>query len=127
MRSFSEIINVSSGHLDWNNHVNNMVYLQWALDISRNHWLQEISEEIATQYFWVVKSHHIEYKKQAFLNEELTINTYVKSIKGPISERVVEIWRNDVLIAQVTSNWCFLDAKSQKPKRVPEEIQKLFQ
>lgn len=126
MNSFSKTLIVSNEHLDWNNHVNNIVYLQWAVDISREHWLSRVNKEVAENNFWVVRSHHIEYKKQAFLNDELIIKTYVESVKGPLSERKVEIGRGDELIVTVSSSWCFIDSITQKLKRVPEVIQELF-
>ncbi|MFK7953158.1 MAG: acyl-CoA thioesterase [Ekhidna sp.] len=126
MKSFSKTIRVSPEHLDWNSHVNNITYLQWAVDLSREHWLSEVSEEIANNNFWVVRSHHIEYKKQAFLGDELQIKTFVESVKGPLSERIVEIRRDETLIAEVNSSWCFIDLVTQKLKRVPEDIQELF-
>lgn len=119
MNIYSKQINVKPEHLDWNKHVNNIVYLQWAVDISREHWLAKVSEEIANSHRWIVRSHHIEYKKQAFLGEELQLKTYVESVKGPLSERVVEILRKEDLVARIQSKWCFIDGKTQKIKRVP--------
>jgi acyl-CoA thioester hydrolase len=127
MDSFSQSITVGPEHLDQNQHVNNLVYLQWTLDISKEHWLSLVSKEILNSYYWVVRSHHIEYKKQALLGDELTIKTYVTNYKGPFSERIVKVLNTeDEVIAEVKSNWCLLDQALQKPIRVPEEIRKLF-
>lgn len=100
--------------------------MKWALDISREHWLSEISEEINEQYFWMVRSHHVEYKKQAFLGDEIIVKTYVEGYRGPFSDRVVKIYKEDDLLVQVKSNWCLIERETQKLKRVPEEIQALF-
>ena len=54
MDILSQELEVTQEHLDFNNHVNNLVYLQWALDISRDHWLSKISEDIDQAYFWMV-------------------------------------------------------------------------
>ena len=126
MDVFSEEIVVSKEHLDFNNHVNNLVYLQWALDISRKHWLAKISDTIDQQFFWMVRSHHVEYKKQAFLGEEIVIKTYVEGYRGPFSDRIVKIYRGEDLLVQVKSNWCLIERDTQKLKRVPEEILQLF-
>ena len=88
MKIFSKSIVATNAHLDFNNHVNNLVYMQWALDISREHWLSEISDEIDDQYFWMVRSHHVEYKQQAFLGDEITIKTNVEGYRGPFSDRI---------------------------------------
>ncbi|WP_436517878.1 acyl-CoA thioesterase [Ekhidna sp. To15] len=126
LQLFDQKIIVSKDHLDFNNHVNNLIYMQWALDISRAHWLSEISKEIDSQYFWMVRSHHVEYKKQAFFGDELLVQTFVSGYRGPFSERIVKISRDEELLVEVKSNWCLIERKTQKLKRVPEEIQVLF-
>lgn len=126
MKIYSKHINVTSDHIDFNNHVNNLVYLQWALDISREHWLSLADEKITDHYFWVVRKHEIDYFKQSFEGDNLEINTYVASIRGPFSERIVQIRKESEMIVEVKSNWVFLERSSQKLKRVPEEIQTLF-
>lgn len=126
MKIFEKQITVTKDHLDFNNHVNNLVYMQWALDISREHWLSEISEEINEKYFWMVRSHHVEYKKQAFLGDEITVKTFVDGYRGPFSDRIVKVYKGDELLVEVKSNWCLIERATEKLKRVPEEIMKLF-
>lgn len=126
MKFFTKRITVTQEHLDFNDHVNNLVYMQWALDISREHWLSEINEEINEKYFWMVRMHHVEYKKQAFLDDEITVKTYVVGYRGPFSARVVKIYKGDEILVEVNSNWCLIERETQKLKRVPEEIQNLF-
>ncbi|MEP1035490.1 thioesterase family protein [Ekhidna sp.] len=126
MQLFDQNIIVNKDHLDFNNHVNNLIYMQWALDISRAHWLAEVTEEIDLQYFWMVRSHHVEYKKQAFLGDEITVKTYVEGYRGPFSDRIVKICNANELLVEVKSNWCLIERETQKLKRVPEEIQALF-
>ncbi|MEQ8905433.1 thioesterase family protein [Ekhidna sp.] len=126
MRNFEKKIIVTKDHLDFNEHVNNLVYMQWALDISREHWLSEINEAINEQYFWMVRSHHVEYEKQAFLGDEIIVKTYVEGYRGPFSNRIVKIFKGEELLVQVKTNWCLIERETQKLKRVPEEIQALF-
>ncbi|MEO1253790.1 MAG: acyl-CoA thioesterase, partial [Bacteroidota bacterium] len=109
MKDFIKTVIVSNEHLDFNNHVNNLVYMQWALDISREHWLSAIDDEINENFFWIVRSHHIEYRKQAFLGNELTIKTFVQGYRGPFSERIVEVYKAKDLLVSVTSNWCLIE------------------
>lgn len=126
MDILSEEITVMKEHLDFNSHVNNLVYLQWALDLSRKHWLSKITEEINQAYFWMVRSHHVEYKKQAFIGDQLTVRTYVEGYRGPFSDRIVKVFKGEDLLVQVKTNWCLIERETQKLKRVPEEIQVLF-
>ena len=126
MDILTQELKVKQDHLDFNEHVNNLVYLQWALDISRKHWLSRITKEIDNEYFWMVRSHHVEYKKQAFLGDLLSVKTYVEGYRGPFSDRIVKIYKEDNLLVQVKTNWCLIERKTQKLKRVPEEIKMLF-
>ena len=77
---------------------------------------------------WVVRNHNITYHKSAVLGNTIAISTYIKSNKGPISTRVVEIKnkKTDELLVKSVTEWCLLDAKTFRPKRVPAEIQDLF-
>lgn len=123
---YEKLITVIKEDLDFNNHVNNLVYMKWALDISREHWLSAITEEINENYFWMVRSHHVEYRQQAFLGDQLKIQTYVEGYRGPFSDRMVKIYKGEELLVKVLSNWCLIERATQKLKRVPEEIQVLF-
>ena len=119
-------ITVQSSDIDQLNHVNNTVYLKWVQDISEGHWRQQTSDEIQAQYVWMVLEHHIKYKKQAVLGDEITAVTYVHEMTGVRSIRHVEFYRGDELLVECHSQWCMLDAESLRPKRVPEELKALF-
>ncbi|MEQ8471229.1 MAG: thioesterase family protein [Marinoscillum sp.] len=119
-------VKVSQEHLDQLNHVNNIVYLQWVQEISEEHWRDRTTNEIREKVIWMVLDHHIMYKKQALLGDELRIVTFVKGMTGVRSIRHVEVWRGDELLVETHSQWCMLDIDTLRPKRVPEEIIELF-
>ena len=123
---YRKLISVSSEDIDFNDHVNNLVYLKWALDVSRDHWVSSVSKDVQSNYFWVVRAHHIEYLKPAFEGDEIQIQTFVQSIRGPFSERIVHMLKHGELIVKVKSNWCFLGKSNQKLTRVSEEVKELF-
>jgi len=126
MQSYSKTITVLPAHIDDLNHVNNVVYLQWVQDIAKEHWFLRTTDQINTAYFWVVVKHELEYKKPAFLGDELTVTTYVEEFKGALSVRCVEFKIGDQLIVSTRSQWCLIGAKDHKPKRVPKEFFDLF-
>lgn len=126
MEVFEKTIVVSEEHLDELNHVNNVVFLQWVQDISKEHWLSKTNEEINSKMYWVVRNHHLEYKRQVFLGEQIQVRTFVTNYKGPFSERVVEIYCDDRLAVKATSNWCLLNRENDRPMKVSEELQRLF-
>ena len=73
---YEHAILVTAGHLDELNHVNNVTYLQWVQDVAKAHWNLRAPEELKKEYIWVVINHFLEYKKPAFLGEELAVKNF---------------------------------------------------
>lgn len=128
MKVFEKIITVSEDDLDELHHVNNIRYVQWVQDIAKQHWQKETTKEINDQYFWVMLSHHIEYKKEAKLNDQVVIKTYVRQTETLFSYRVVEFYNQEsqVLLAKSETKWCFMNAQTLKPTRIPQDVVELF-
>jgi len=128
MKNYTEVFDVVPNDLDDLNHVNNIRYVEWIQDISKKHWAQVTSREIQESMIWVVRNHNITYHKSAVLGNTINISTYIRSNNGPISTRIVEIKNNntDELLVKAITEWCLLDSKTFRPKRVPKEIQALF-
>lgn len=120
-----EII-VQSEHLDAIKHVNNAVYVQWIQEIAGEHWHSKFAKKEVPEDFWVVLEHHIQYKKQAFLGELLRVETYVEEPNGLRWPRVVNFYREDTLIVTARTSWCWIDAQSQRPKRISPEVLATF-
>ncbi|WP_350288311.1 acyl-ACP thioesterase domain-containing protein [uncultured Croceitalea sp.] len=127
MNAYSILKTVTKENLDDLNHVNNVVYVQWIQEISKKHW-QAVSKSLTEDYIWVVRRHDITYYDAAKLKEEVLITTNIKTTKGPISFRQVEMKNNKtgkILVKSITE-WCLLNAETQKPIRVPDTIKNLF-
>ena len=129
MQIFEKCITVKPDDLDELDHVNNVRYLQWVQDVAKDHWNQNVTADILEHYFWVVVSHHIEYKGAAVLDDEIRIKTYVTRSEGVTSTRVVEMYRkaDDKLLVKAETNWCFMSIKSKRPTRITAEIANLFE
>lgn len=128
MKPFEQTIRVTEAHLDELQHVNNVQYLQWVQDIAGAHWQSLIAGKTEAFGLWVVRSHHIEYKRQAKLGDNLRAVTHVELTKGFLSERIVRFYLEDTttLVAQCSTQWCYLDPNTQKLLRIPEDIHALF-
>ena len=73
----------------------------------------------------IVKSCNIEYKKSAFLEDELTIRSFVKSITKT-SFFMNQIITKDVeIIVEAQVHLVFID-KNGKPIKIPEDIHSKF-
>ncbi len=128
MKKHSKTITVLPEHLDELQHVNNVTYVAWIQEISAEHWGNAATEEMKKKYYWVVRNHNITYHQQAFLNDEISIETYILHNKGPLSTRFVEMTRRKTGQRLVTSEtqWCLLHSESMKPLRVTDDIVSLF-
>jgi acyl-CoA thioester hydrolase len=73
----------------------------------------------------VVKSCNIEYKKPSYLEDELKIRSFVKSVTKTSFFMSQFISRNDELIVEAKMHLVFVD-KNGKPIKVPEVIFKYF-
>ena len=73
----------------------------------------------------IVKSCNIEYKKSAFLEDELTIRSFVKSITKTSFFMNQIITKDEKIIVEAQVHLVFID-KNGKPIKVPEEIYSKF-
>jgi len=125
---FKQSFTVPAAAIDGLNHVNNVTYLQWCLDAAEAHWISKTSETQRQQYIWVVLNHSISYKNPSFLGEKLQTQTWIENYKGAKSERQYRIIRlsDNKTLVEAKTLWCFLDAKTFRPTKIPEEISNLF-
>lgn len=128
MKSFEQQVIVGPEHLDALDHVNNVQYLQWVQEIAGAHWESLIEDQGEKYGLWVVRSHNIEYKRQAKLGDAIRIVTHVELTEGFLSERRVRFFLGEstIVIAQCRTQWCYLDPESQKLIRIPKTIHHLF-
>ena len=128
MKIYEYQITVSKDDIDDLNHVNNVRYVDWINEAAKKHWQLTAPKKIRDNFYWVVISHHIDYKSPAFLNEVILIKTYVRQSEGVKSFRVVEIFNlnSGKLSVKSETVWCMMDAKTHRPNRIPEEIMSLY-
>lgn len=128
MRHYEKTLVVAANDLDELNHVNNVRYVQWIQDISKEHWQTYASEEIQAKVVWVVMNHHISYKSAAKLGDHIRISTHIAESHGATSVRVVEMHyvKTNQLLLRSKTDWCLLNAVTLKPIRISGEIKKLF-
>ncbi len=73
----------------------------------------------------IVKSCNIEYKKSAFLEDGLTIRSFVKSITKTSFFMNQIITKDEKIIVEAQVHLVFID-KNGKPIKIPEEIYSKF-
>ncbi|MBT8296510.1 MAG: acyl-CoA thioesterase, partial [Gramella sp.] len=99
---------VKKNHLDKQKHVNNVQYVQWVQDIAEQHWEERASAEQKKNVLWVVVKHEINYKREAFLNEQILLQTYVGDTTHVTSIRhvIIKNAETDKLLAEAKTTWC---------------------
>lgn len=118
---YSKDIVVTEQHLDRNNHVNNVQYVHWVEEIAELHWDLMKNHTDYSNGLWVLIDHHIKYKKQAFLNDVITVRTYPCSPKGIRQPRRVEFYCHGELLAESDTLWIMIDGETKKTIRVKED------
>ena len=73
----------------------------------------------------IVKSCNIEYKKPTYLEDELTVRSFVKSITKTSFFMNQIITRNNEVIVESQIHLVFVN-KDGKPKKIPEQIYSKF-
>ena len=125
-KSFEFNFQVKETEIDELNHVNNVNYLNWVQLAANKHWVFLSNSEIDSEFVWVVLRHEIDYISPAFLNENITVKTWIGETYGVKSERFVEIKREGELLTKAKTIWCLLNKKTLKPTRIPENILRLL-
>ena len=121
---FSHSFHVSAEDIDALGHVNNVAYVRWIQDVAVAHWLSVTTEDVREKYTWMLTRHEIDYKKQTFENEEVTVTTWVGEPTRVSWERFTEIRRGDDLLVKARSIWCLIDRKTLRPIRIREDLVK---
>ena len=131
MQPFIYTFGVLAEHIDLNKHVNNVTYLTWMMEAAARHsnsvgfGFEQCRDLGGT---WVAKSHTIEYRKPAFEGEELQMETWIESIGKVMSVRRYRLTRpvDDAVICEGKTEWVFVDARRQRPTKIPQEIIEAF-
>ncbi|WP_282017821.1 acyl-CoA thioesterase [Salegentibacter mishustinae] len=126
---FEQSFLVEKKHLDEQNHVNNVQYVQWVQDVARAHWEVRATKEQNDKFFWIVVKHEISYKQQAFLGDKILLQTYVGETSHVKSTRHVIIKNADSgkVLVEAKTTWALMDQEKKKPAKISEELKKVFQ
>jgi len=98
-------------HLDDQQHVNNVMYVQFMQDIAIQHWNNVCPPELNEEIVWVVKRHEIDYHAPAFLGDELLLKTYTGALTAVSWDRHCEIIRvsDQKRIISSKSTWVLIE------------------
>lgn len=114
--------------LDPTQHVNNAVYLSYLEEcairdaVSRGWPISRMIEEGG--FAIVARRYRIEYLGQALLDDELEIATWISDVKRATAVRHYTIRRaaDDELLTRAQALWVWVDLKTGRPTRIPENF-----
>jgi acyl-CoA thioester hydrolase len=121
---------VPAAAVDGNGHVNNVQYIQWMQDAAVQHSANAGCTRLteAAGATWVARSHTIEYLRPAYVEEQISVLTWVADFRKVRSLRKYRFFRDDdgALLARGETSWVFVDLESGKPRNVPAEVAGCF-
>ena len=126
LNKFTFTVVVDKHKIDDLNHVNNINYLEWVQSAAQKHWEILSNSNFETKHVWVVLRHEIDYFSAAFLNDEITLKTWIGNSYGIRSDRYVNVMRNGEILCSTKTIWCLLDKTTMKPTRIPSEIMEIL-
>ena len=122
---------VRTYEVDENGHVNKAVYLQWAEQLTAEHaeavgFGREWS--IAHGGAWLVRRHEITYHQPARRGDELELIVRVVGVGGVRGRRHTEVRlaATAMLLAEVSSEWVWVNLVDGRAARVPAELVEAF-
>lgn len=117
--------------IDTAQHVNNATYLNYIEDagiqVSKFYgW--PVARSIAANFAVIARSHHIEYRQPAVMDDELDIATWVSAASRTTAHRYYTIKRaaDGELLVQARTLWVWIDLQTRRPIRIPPEFIEAF-
>ncbi|MGG6295122.1 acyl-CoA thioesterase [Leptolyngbya sp. AN02str] len=128
--AYTQEIEVQPHHCDVQNHVNNVMYVQWIQDLaiaaynSRGYSRETDSEHL----IWVVRRHEIDYLAPAFVGEQLQLVTWIESSKLTTLSRRTEVTRigDRQILCRARTEWCYFNVDRNRPAKIPNEMKLAF-
>jgi len=111
-------------------HVNNLVWVEWIVDLAEAHAAAaglDFATTLATGGVWVVHRQEIEYLRGADPGERIHEATWISQLRGARSVRHSRFTGGDgVVRLTATTTWAWVDAKSLRVRRLPRELMARF-
>ena len=122
---------IETFHIDFMNHVSNIVYVQW-MEVGRCLLLEAVEmpvDRIATQGFGpVLVDTEISYKRQLRLGDKVRAELWMSELAKVSAWMEFRFYNGeDELVATGRQRGLFMDLVSNKPRRLGEEERERFE
>lgn len=112
-------------------HVSNLVYVRWILEVALAHsdavgWDNAAYRRIGA--IWVVRRHEVDYLQSVVMGDRVAVTTWVDTVKGVSSIRKTSMrrMRDGVEVCRASSTWAFIDLATGRPRKIPDDVRRAF-
>lgn len=121
---------IEPADIDELEHVNNVVWLGFAVELAMAH-SADVGLDMAAYRrlgcVWVARRHEIEYLRSAVLGDEILEETWVVEMRAARSIRRARFLSTDgIELVRCRMEWAFVDLATQRPRRVLPEVLERF-
>lgn len=107
------------------NHVNNIEFIKWIDKASELHldmtgWTR--TKLLESHCMWFVARHEIDYRSEAFLDDELVLSTWVEDVRRVKSWRSTKIHAlrdEPTIVCECRTLWVLVNLETKRPMPVP--------
>lgn len=125
MKVYSEKTRIKSYHVDKYGNLGTVQVFKFLQEAAFRHsLLDSFGQPDLTKLglVWMLSRMKVVFLSDAFLGDEIEIKSWVRSIKGALSERDFILTNGDKVIAKATSLWACLSTDPIKPTAIPSQI-----
>ncbi len=128
-------IQVTDEMLDYNRHVNNIVFVHWMQDVAVEHatvngCTKEVYERLKVS--WVARSHHIDYLASALPGDTVIAKTWLADNRKVSCRRKYLFFRKNPdgrpgdLLAKAETEWVFVNSETGRPMKIDPWVTSRF-
>ncbi|MBA5628868.1 acyl-CoA thioesterase [Moheibacter lacus] len=112
---------ITEEFIDQNNHVNNVQFVHWVEMMAAEHWDLWKHKSQYAENVWFLVDHHIQYKQQVYLGENLLVRTYPENPEGIRQPRKVEFYKDGKLVVDSRTQWIMIHPENEKIVRIESD------
>ncbi|MFQ5515026.1 MAG: acyl-CoA thioesterase [Myxococcota bacterium] len=114
-------------HIDSLGHVNNLVWVEFVLELAHAHALELGIDSASTARhggLWIIRRQEIDYLRPGLKGDEIIEETWVESMRGARSVRQSRFTRvrDGILLVSAVTHWAYVDARTQRPRRIDAAV-----
>jgi acyl-CoA thioester hydrolase len=122
MAVFRHPVAIEPADIDHMGHVNNAVYLKWVQEAVVDYWRSIAPPEAVAGHLWVALKHEITYRRPTFLQDNVVAEVIAEKVEGARAYFTTIGRRGEVVLSEIKSSWCCLDAVTKRPARLARDI-----